>query len=75
MAQKTTDHERIKNWAEQRGGRPAVGEGLQIDFAGEQEPISWDEFFQRLDQEHMAMEFEDRTPTGQLSKYCRFVEA
>ena len=57
-AEKTTDHEVIKAWVEERGERPArvaqerQGSGiLRIDF---QEPdelseeISWEEFFEVL---------------------------
>ncbi|MGH2840401.1 MAG: hypothetical protein ACRDKY_06210 [Solirubrobacteraceae bacterium] len=59
----TTDHEEIRSWAEERGGRPArvrgTGDGddpgiLRIDFPGgageeELEPISWEEWFEKLD--------------------------
>jgi hypothetical protein len=55
----TTDHETIRRWVEERGGRPARVKGtakgddpglLRIDypgFSGEEtlEPISWEEWF------------------------------
>ncbi|HET8650397.1 MAG TPA: hypothetical protein VFL95_10165 [Gemmatimonadales bacterium] len=56
-AQTTQDHETIRHWAEERGGRPAVVDGtggmIRIDFGDRDEdlkPISWDEFFQHFDE-------------------------
>ncbi len=53
---RTHDHEKIRHWAENRGGMPAVVENtwdgkrgfLNIDFGGSDESlveISWDDFF------------------------------
>ncbi len=59
-AEETTNHELIKKWAEERGGKPAKVEGttgmLRIDFGPKDErldPISWDEFFKIFDQSHI----------------------
>jgi hypothetical protein len=56
----TTDHDEIRRWAEERGGKPATVEDterpgekaglLRIDFPGGAsnpplKPISWDAFF------------------------------
>ena len=67
-AQGTTDHETIRRWVEERGGRPARVKGtegrddpglLRIDypgFSGEDtlEEISWDEWFKGFEQHKLA---------------------
>src|SRR3546814_684541 len=64
QAVKTTDHDEIRTWAEERNGRPAVirtkgrkGGVLRIDF-GEPEDdlkeIEWDEFFEILDRKSVV---------------------
>src|SRR3546814_16569045 len=69
QAVKTTDHDEIRTWAEERNGRPAVirtkgrkGGVLRLDF-GEPEDdlkeIEWDEFFEIFDDANLA--FLDRT--------------
>lgn len=67
----TTDHEKIRQWAEQRGGRPAsvVGEneiagGLRIDFpdydSGEVlEEITWTEFFDKFEEQNLVFMYEE----------------
>ena len=60
----TTDHDVIRRWAEERGGRPAkvIGQepiALRIDFPGEDDdgeeltPISWDEFFTAFEEKNL----------------------
>jgi hypothetical protein len=82
-ATKTTDHEDIRNWVEQRNGRPAAvrtsGEGgiLRIDFGEpdeELEPIEWEEFFEIFDDNNLAFLHQDKTENGQLSRFNKFVE-
>jgi hypothetical protein len=67
----TTDHEKIRQWAEERGGRPAavVGEseiagGLRIDFpdydSGEVlEEITWAEFFDKFEEQNLVFMYEE----------------
>jgi hypothetical protein len=65
----TTDHDRIRQWAEERGGRPAKVAGtddIRIDFPsfpGEEEEslqlISWEEFFDRFEEENLVFMFRD----------------
>lgn len=68
----TTDHDRIRQWAEERGGRPAKVAGtddIRIDFPsfenfpGEQEEpleaISWEEFFDRFEEENLVFMFRE----------------
>ena len=69
----TTDHEAIRRWAEERGGRPALALeqqdqplGLRIEFPEDREgaeellrPISWDEFFQKFDEDNLVFLYRD----------------
>lgn len=69
----TTDHDKIRRWVEERGGRPAIAVehqdqplGLRIEFpedrAGTEESlllISWDEFFQKFDEDNLVFLYRD----------------
>jgi hypothetical protein len=70
----TTDHEEIRRWAEERGGRPAAvvdsqdssaaAGGLRIDFpdydSGETlQEITWTEFFDRFEEENLTFVFQE----------------
>ncbi|HYN21077.1 MAG TPA: hypothetical protein VE078_08965 [Thermoanaerobaculia bacterium] len=69
----TTDHEAIRRWAEERGGRPALALeqqdqplGLRIEFPEDREGadellrlISWDEFFQKFDEDNLVFLYRD----------------
>ena len=83
----TTDHERIKKWAEKRGGRPATvtttcehGEPgvLRLDFEPENEPaleiIPWSDFFDKFDREKLVFLFQDETADGSMSRFHKFVD-
>ncbi|CUH39610.1 hypothetical protein JSE7799_02337 [Jannaschia seosinensis] len=73
-----TDHDRIREWAESHGGRPAKveteGEGgiLRLDF---QEPdedlieIDWTEFFEIFEDRKLAL----LLPEGRDSRFNKFV--
>jgi hypothetical protein len=79
----TTDHDEIREWVEERDGRPAIvrtkGEGgiLRIDF-GEPEPnleeIDWDEFFQVFEESDLAFLYQDETSGGKQSRFNKFVQ-
>jgi hemerythrin superfamily protein len=86
--QVTKDHGFIKRWVEKRGGHPATVKGtgddgagiLRIDFPGYSgerslREISWDEFFDKFDQEDLAFLHQDRTSGGQTSRFCKLVRA
>ena len=81
---KTTDHDEIRRWVEERGGRPARVKGtegggddagiLRIDFPGvgddeSLEPISWDEFFRKFDEENLAFLYQERLKSGEESRF------
>jgi hypothetical protein len=82
----TTDHETIRRWVEDRGGRPATVKGtgrghtgiLRIDmpgYTGEDSltPIPWSEFFRKFDAEDLVFAYQDRTARGQKSNFDKFV--
>lgn len=66
----TTDHNVIRRWTEERGGHPARVRAtgsrkdpgiLRLDFGEPDESleeISWDEFFQKFDENELALLFE-----------------
>jgi hypothetical protein len=87
-SKKTTDHEEIKRWADRRGGRPTVVKGtvhgdtglLRIDFSGYSnestlKEISWDEFFQKFDDERLQFVYQEKTVEGTISRINRFIAA
>lgn len=85
----TTDHDEIRKWVEERGGRPAsvsgTGNGdeagvLRINFdepGGDDddrlEDISWDEFFDKFEESKLAFLHQDTTSGGQESRFFKFV--
>jgi hypothetical protein len=83
---KTTDHEEIRRWAEERGCRPATVKGTEKgDVAGvlrfdcnepeeRLEQISWEEFFEKFDKENLALLYQDQTAGGGESRFFKFVD-
>lgn len=82
----TTDHEEIKHWVEERGGKPATVKGtgdggepglLRIDFPGyggdELDPISWDDFFKNFDNKRLAFVYQDEMKSGKPSNFFKLV--
>ncbi|HEX2044261.1 MAG TPA: hypothetical protein VHF23_01390 [Gaiellaceae bacterium] len=83
----TTDHETIRRWAEERGGRPAAVTGtggaddpgvLRIDFPGRGddeslEEISWDEFFEKFEENDLALVYQEETAGGDESRFAKLV--
>lgn len=81
----TTDHKLIKQWVEQRDGRPATVRAteedghagiLRIDFGAKEdnlEEIEWEEFFRKFDESDLAFLYQDRTKDGKLSRFHKFV--
>lgn len=83
----TTDHETIREWVEERDGRPATvrdtgdnGEPgvLRIDFPGYSgedslEPIEWDEFFEKFEESNLAFLYQEEMKSGETSRFFKFV--
>lgn len=87
LSKTTTDHREIQRWAEERGGKPTHVKGtggandpgiLRIDFPGysgqgKLEPISWDEFFKKFDEQQLAFTYQDVTAEGQKSNFNKLI--
>jgi len=88
-AKTTTDHDEIRRWAEERGGRPAAVQGtgsdgdpgiLRIEFPDYAEAdddnlveISWDEWFDAFEQNELALLYQEETPDGDESRFSKLV--
>jgi hypothetical protein len=82
----TTDHDKIRKWAEARGGHPATVKDteqddeagiLRLDFDPADkglEKISWDEFFEKFDDSDLAFLFQEKTASGKTSRFHKFVD-
>jgi hypothetical protein len=81
----TTDHDEIRKWVEQRGGKPTTVKGtaregedaglLRIDFPSGAsnpplEPVNWDDFFAKFDDAGLAFLYQDEGN----STFCKFVD-
>ncbi|MCC9165343.1 hypothetical protein [Pontibacter harenae] len=80
-AKKTTNHDEIKKWAEQHGGKPSIIKGTEKDGGGEGvlrihfpeksdsngsfEEVSWDEFFDEFENSKLALLHD---PSGNFNK-------
>jgi hypothetical protein len=87
QARTTTDHEEIRRWVEEHGGKPARvrgtgGDGdlgiLRIDFpqgAGEDqlEHVSWDQWFDAFERNRLALVYQERKASGEDSTFAKLV--
>ncbi|HTL11531.1 MAG TPA: hypothetical protein VL588_03535 [Bdellovibrionota bacterium] len=84
----TTDHDQIKRWAEERGARPVRvagtgGEGdvgiIRLDFPGNSSPtlehISWEQWFEKFDENDLALLYQETTSTGQKSNFSKLIHS
>jgi hypothetical protein len=83
----TTDHDTIRRWAEDRGGKPSevvstASEGgvgiIRIDFPGysgegKLQELSWDDWFRKFDEASLAFVYEEETADGQRSSFNELV--
>lgn len=86
-SKQTTDHETIRRWVEERGGRPArvkaTGNGgdpglLRIDYPGRGddeslEEISWESFFEGFEDNGLAFVYQEETAEGEESRFSKLV--
>ena len=84
-AKVTTDHQKIRSWAEERGGKPAAVKGtgggddpgvLRIDFPGytgdeSLKPITWEQFFEKFERERLAFLYQEETSEGDESRFSK----
>lgn len=84
----TIDHDFIRKWAEERGGKPARVKGtergggdpgmIRIDFPGYSgegslEEITWDEWFEKFDRSNLALLYQEKTAGGETSNFNKLV--
>ena len=82
----TTDHDEIRRWVEEHGGRPAVvratrddgGGVLRVDFPGgagedQLEHVSWDQWFEKFEKNRLAFLYQERKATGEDSTFFKLV--
>jgi hypothetical protein len=84
-SKQTTDHGKIRRWAEIRGGKPATVRGtaegddeagiLRIAFSDDEdlEPIEWDEFFDKFEDAGLEFLYQEETADGEPSRFFKFV--
>lgn len=86
-SQTLTDHDEIQRWAEERGARPScvrnTGGGndigmIRLDFPGYSgadslEEISWDDWFEKFDDNNLALVVQNETARGQKSNFNKLV--
>src|SRR3954463_10288231 len=79
----TTDHDEIRQWAEERGAKPSAVRGtgggddigmIRLDFPGYSgadslEEITWDDWFQKFDESGSAFLFQQPPADGQQSTF------
>jgi hypothetical protein len=88
-AKRTTDHETIRSWVEERGGHPARVRGtgrdeedagiLRIDFPGysgegKLEKIDWETFFDEFEDSQLAFLYQEETKDGKTSRFSKLVQ-
>lgn len=79
----TTSHDVIRQWAEERGGRPATVEGtehgnrlgvLRFDFGDKTDrlrEVSWDEWFATFDERRLNFIYQEERTDGRQSTFFR----
>ena len=85
-AETTTNHDTIRQWVEERNGKPASVPGtskgeevglVRIDFADDEdeslEQISWDEFFEKFEEKQLAFLYQDQKANGEPSTFNKLV--
>ena len=86
-SKRTTDHDTIRRWAEERGAKPATVKGtgggkdetgvLRMDFPGyggeRLREISWDEFFRKFDEKDLEFLYQEHTRGGEQSNFFKLV--
>lgn len=89
ITRKTRDRNTIERWASARGGVPASVRGTRRDSAGiirihfpnyeqsadELVKISWDDFFEKLERESLAVLYQEATRDGEISRFSKIVSA
>ena len=89
QSETTTDHDTIKQWAEDHGGKPVSVKGtpnsdddaglLQIDMpggAGDEsfEEITWDQWFEKFEDNNLALLYQKEKSDGSDSTFFKLVK-
>lgn len=88
QAHALTDHDEIRQWAEDRGAHPVCIRGtgdrenagmIQLDFPGYSgegslEEIGWDDWFDKFDESGLALLVREQSAGGQRSNFNRLVK-
>ena len=84
-AKTTRDHDQIRRWAEERGGKPSADADihrpgdpdiLQLEFdPKDRKPdvLTWGEFFEEFDDAELTFLYQDETEEGQKSRFYKFI--
>ncbi len=88
-AKMTVDHDEIRRWAEERGGRPAAVRRTHAEddpgiiriafpdapYANDEalEEITWDEFFEKFDEAGLALVYQEETARGGRSNFNKLI--
>jgi hypothetical protein len=86
-AQLTIDHDQIRQWVEERGGKPACVKGtekgdsclLRIDMpggAGEEslQDMRWEDFFDVFEKRKLAFLYQDEKVSGEPSTFSKLID-
>lgn len=84
-SKRTHDPDTIKQWVEDRGGRPAIVADTQDDDSGvlridfgekdeDLEEIDWDRFFRIFEENNLDFLYQEETAEGSESRFFKFVE-
>jgi len=87
LSRVTTDHDQIRQWAEERGAKPSAvirtehGDDpgiIRLDFPGYSgegslEEISWDEWFRKFDERNLALLYQEQTAGGAKSNFNKII--
>lgn len=79
----TTSEEKIRSWIEEYGGVPVLMKGIDENgkespemihvafgpLPPEMEEIDWEEFFERIENEQLALEYDDGAPRGKIPDF------
>ena len=82
-----TDHDEIREWAEERGAVPSCVKGtgrrgdvgmIRLDFpgySGEEslQEVSWDDWFEKFDERNLQLIVQDETAGGRQSNFNKLI--
>ena len=81
-SERTTDHETVRSWVEERPARlKGTGNGddaglLRRDYPGRDdslEEIAWGEWFEAFEENRLAFLYEDETAEGEERRFSKLI--